>query len=322
MTVFILCVLCGLILLVWSADKFVAGASAIAIHYHVSPLLIGMLIIGFGTSAPELVVSVLASWDGNTGIAIGNAYGSNITNIALILGVTSVISPIVVQSQILKKELPLLFLVSLVSAWFLSDFYLSRLNAFLLLVIFVVLMGWTLIQGLKKREDPLAMAVDVEFTTKTVDVKKSYLQLFGGLFILIGSSRLLVFGAVGIAKAFGLSDVIVGLTVVAIGTSLPELASSLMAAKKGNTDLALGNVLGSNLFNTLAVVGLAGFIAPLKIAQEVFYRDIGFMLILTLSLFAIGYGFKKPGRISRAEGVLLLLSYIGYTIYLIKSIKG
>tara|TARA_B100001971_G_scaffold84647_1_gene78064 strand:+ start:177354 stop:178322 length:969 start_codon:yes stop_codon:yes gene_type:complete len=319
-TLFIISVFFGLALLVWSADKFVDGASNVARHYGMSPLLIGMVIIGFGTSAPEMVVSALASIQGNPGIAIGNAYGSNITNIALILGVTSLLVPISVHSQVLKKELPILFITTVVSIGALIDFNLSRTDAVILLLIFSGLMIWTIREGLKNSKDALAKEVDAELKEQKAPIKKSYIMLFGGLFLLIFSSRLLVYGAVGIAQALGVSDIIVGLTVVAVGTSLPELASSIIAARKGEPDIALGNVLGSNLFNTLVVVGISGVIHPITIEKEVFYRDIGVMTVLTLSLFILGYGFKGQGRINRIEGGVLLCSYIAYTTYLISTV--
>lgn len=321
MTVFIISVVTGLLLLIWSADKFVDGASNVARHYGMSPLLIGMVILGFGTSAPEMVVSTLASIQGNPGIAIGNAYGSNITNIALILGVTSLLVPISVHSQVLKKELPILFIITLVSIGALIDFNLSRIDAVILLLIFSGLMFWTIREGLKNSKDAFAKKINIELKEHKVPIKKSYILLFSGLLLLILSSRLLVYGAVGIAQALGVSDIIVGLTVVAIGTSLPELASSIIAARKGEPDIALGNVLGSNLFNTLAVVGISGVIHPITIEKEVFYRDIGVMTALTLSLFVFGYGFKKQGRINRVEGGILLLSYLLYTTYLISTVS-
>ena len=318
MFLYILSLVIGLVVLVWSADKFVDGASAIAKHYGMPPLLIGMVIIGFGTSAPELVVSALASYQGNAGIALGNAYGSNITNIALILGVTSILMPISVHSQVLRKELPILTLVTLLSIGLIYDFSLSRFDAIILLVVFSLLMAWTIWQGMKNSKDAFAKEMETELKeVKNIPVKKSYLYLALGLVLLIISSRILVYGAVGIATALGVSDIIIGLTVVAVGTSLPEFASSIIAARKGEPDIALGNVLGSNLFNTLAVVGLAGVIHPLSFEKEIIYRDVSVMLLLTISLFIFGYGFKGKGRINRIEGSILLTSYIGYVGYLI-----
>lgn len=320
MALFIVSIVVGLVLLVWSADKFVDGASNVARYFGMSPLLIGMVIIGFGTSAPEMVVSALASLQNNPGIALGNAYGSNITNIALILGLTSLIVPIQVHSQVLKKELPILLVITLISIGLLLDLEISRLDAVILLFIFIGLMTWTIFEGLKNKSDTYAAEVSEELKQHKEPLKKSVFMLIFGLFILILSSRILVFGAVGIAAALGVSDIIVGLTVVAVGTSLPELASSLIAAKKGESDMALGNILGSNLFNTLAVVGIAGFISPPTIDKSILYRDLSTMTLLTVSLFIFGYGFKKQGCINRFEGALLLLSYIVYTTYLILTI--
>ncbi|WP_412473612.1 calcium/sodium antiporter [Halobacteriovorax sp. YZS-1-1] len=320
MLTFIIAVIVGLIFLVLSADKFVEGASSVARYYGMSPLLIGMVIIGFGTSAPEMVVSALSSIQGNPGIAIGNAYGSNIANIALILGLTSLIVPISVNSQVLKKELPILLFITVVSIGVLIDLNLSRFDAVILLIIFIGIIGWTIREGLRNKKDALAKEMEIELSNTDIPIKKSYLMLVGGLIFLILSSRLLVYGAVGIAQGLGVSDIIVGLTVVAVGTSLPELASSIIAARKGESDIALGNVLGSNLFNTLAVVGISGVIHPIIIEKEIFFRDIGVMSILTLSLFLFGFGFKKQGKISRVEGGMLLTSYIVYTVYLITTV--
>ena len=320
MLLYALSLVAGLALLVWSADKFVDGASSVARHYKMSPLLIGMVIIGFGTSAPELVVSAISAYQGNAGIALGNAYGSNITNIAMILGLTALLMPISVNSQVVRKELPILTLVSLFSVGLIYDFELSRLDAILLLVVFALLMAWTVIQGMKNKKDAFAKEMEEELkSVQVIPLKKSYFYLIFGLVLLIVSSRMLVYGAVGIATALGVSDIVIGLTVVAVGTSLPELASSVIAAKKGEPDIALGNVLGSNLFNTLAVVGLAGVIHPLPFEKEILYRDVLVMLVLTVSLFAFGYSRKGVPKISRWGGGLLLLSYIAYVGYLIAS---
>ncbi len=310
----------GLILLVWSADRFVDGSAATARHFGMPPLLIGMVIVGFGTSAPELVVSALAASQGNPGIALGNAYGSNITNIALILGVTALISPIAVHSQVLRKELPILSGVTALAVWQLWDNEITRLDAIVLLVVFGCLMAWTIWQGLRRKADTLGTEIEQELDGNTMPLRHAVLWLVVGLALLIVSSRILVWGAVEIAHGFGVSDLIIGLTVVAVGTSLPELASSIIATRKGEHDIALGNVLGSNLFNTLAVVGIAGVINPLTVGSEVFNRDMLVMAALTLSLFVIGYGFRGMGRINRIEGTLLLACYVGYTTYLISTV--
>lgn len=319
MLLYSISVVVGLILLVLSADKFVSGSTNVAKHYGMPPLLIGMVIVGFGTSAPEMVVSALAALDNSPGIALGNAYGSNITNIALILGVTALFMPIVVHSKVLKKELPILTAVTVLSTGLLLDLQISRLDAVILLLIFLVLMYWSIKQGMSQPKDAFSTEMQVELEQESVPIKKSFGILVGGLLVLIVSSRMLVYGAVGIANFFGVSDIIIGLTVVAIGTSLPELASSVIAARKGEPDIALGNVLGSNLFNTLAVVGIAGVIHPLNVDAEILKRDLLVMILLTSILFIFGYGFKKTGRINRVEGGVLLICFILYSIFLIYS---
>ena len=310
----------GLGLLVWSADRFVEGATATARTFGMPPLLIGMLIVGFGTSTPEIVVSVLAALGGNPGIALGNAYGSNIANIALILGVTALISPIIVHSSILRKELPILMLITVGSIALLADLELSQLDALALLLVFCGLMAWTIVQGLQQKSDPLAIEIEAETAQNPMPLKTALFWLIAGLVVLIVSSRILVWGAVSIAQQLGVSDMIIGLTIIAVGTSLPEMASSVIAARKGEHDIALGNVLGSNLFNTLAVVGISGAIHPYAVAPETLSRDMAVMGLLTLSLFLLGYGFRgRHGRINRAEGALLVLVYIGYSAWLIRT---
>ncbi|HSO84659.1 calcium/sodium antiporter [Thiocapsa sp.] len=317
-----LSVVFGLALLVWSADRFVEGAAVTAKHLGMPPLLIGMVIIGFGTSAPEMVVSAISAFQGNPGLALGNAYGSNITNIALILGLTAIISPIAVHSSVLRKELPILAGVTVFAVLMLMDGELTRMDAWAFLGVFAVLMGWTIWQGLRERSDALAGEVTQELDVARMPLRRAMLWLGVGLVFLIISSRMLVWGSVEIAHALGVSDLIIGLTIVAVGTSLPELASSIIAARKGEHDLALGNVIGSNLFNTLAVVGIAGAIQPMLVPPEVISRDMMVMGLLTLSLFLIGYGFRGRGRINRVEGMLLLACYVGYTSYLISTVFG
>ena len=277
-------------------------APSTARYFGMPPLLIGMIVVGFGTSAPEMVVSALAASQGNPGIALGNAYGSNITNIALILGVTALLSPIAVHSQVLRKELPILTAVTALAAWQLADGQVSRFDALVLLGVFGALMAWTIREGLQKRSDAFSTEVEQELQIHAMPLRRAVMWLVVGLLLLIVSSRILVWGAVQIAVGFGVSDLIIGLTVVAVGTSLPELASSVIATRKGEHDIALGNVVGSNLFNTLAVVGIAGAIHPMPVGPEVLYRDALVMALLTLSLFVIGYGFRRPGRINRIEG--------------------
>ncbi|MBO6519275.1 MAG: calcium/sodium antiporter [Rhodospirillales bacterium] len=315
-------VIAGLALLVWSADKFVDGAAATANHLSVPPLLIGMVIVGFGTSAPEMVVSALAASQGNPGLALGNAYGSNIANIALILGVTALVCPIAVQSQVIKKEIPLLIAVTALAAYQLVDGQLSRIDAVVLLAVFAALMGWSILQGLRGRGDPLGEEMEEQLGDNTMPLGRAVMWIVIGLVILVGSSRLLVWGAVEIASALGVSDLVIGLTIVAIGTSLPELASSLTAARKNEPDLAIGNVIGSNMFNTLAVVGIAGAIQPMAVAPEVLSRDMLVVGVLTLGLFIVAYGFKGPGIINRFEGAALVACYAGYTAWIAAGVLG
>lgn len=315
----LLAIAAGLALLVWSADRFVEGSAVTARHFGMPPLLIGMVVVGFGTSAPEMVVSALAASQGNPGLALGNAYGSNITNIALILGITAIISPIAVHSQVMRKELPILAGITLLAIWQLLDGSLSRLDAVGLLLTFTALLGWSIWAGMKKPQDALALEVSAELDERVMPIRNAVFWLVAGLVLLIISSRILVWGAVDLATAFGVSDLIIGLTIVAIGTSLPELASSVIAARKGEHDLALGNILGSNMFNTLAVVGIAGMISPMEVAGDVLVRDLPVMAGLTFALFALGYGFRGPGRINRVDGALLITAFVAYTLYLLIS---
>ena len=320
MIVSLAAILTGLVFLVWSADRFIEGAAATARYFGMPPLLIGMVIVGFGTSAPEMVISALASWQGNPGIALGNAYGSNIANIALILGLTALISPIAVHSQVLRQELPLLTLITLVALLLMHDLRLTRLDGWIHLILFAGLMGWSIRVGLGQRSDALGDETEDELEQHPMPLNHAFFWLAVGLLLMIASSRLLVWGAVAIAHQLGVSDLIIGLTIVAIGTSLPELASSIIAVRKNEHDIALGNVIGSNMFNTLAVVGIAGTIHPVDFDREVFSRDMLVMSLLTLVLFLFSYSFRGPGRINRCKGALLLVCYIGYTVWLLASV--
>ncbi len=314
----------GLILLVFSADRFVDGAAATARYAGMPPLLIGMLVIGFGTSAPEMVVSAISASQGNPGLALGNAYGSNISNIALILGMTALISPITVHSSVLRKELPILFGVTILATALLFDLSLDRLDGWILLIVFAVIMSWSVWAGLRQRRDKVSVSADVDniVAQESMSLKMALFWLFVGMTLLVISSRILVWGSVEIARGFGVSDLIIGLTIVAIGTSLPELASALAATRKGEHDLAIGNVIGSNLFNTLAVVGIAGTIQPMTILPEVLYRDCLIMGLLTVVLFFIRTGPSGRRQISRINGAMLLSVYFGYSGYLILKVIG
>lgn len=320
----VLSLIFGLALLVWSADKFVEGAASTAKHLGMPSLLIGMVVIGFGTSAPEMVVSAMAAVDGNPALALGNGYGSNIANVGLILGITALVSPILVHSSIIRKELPILMVATLGAGALLLDDAISRADAWIMIGVFLGIMGWGIYSALKFRQDRLADDVDQEMEEADLALKPALFWLATGLVLLIVSSRVLVYGAVEIASGLGVSDLVIGLTIVALGTSLPELASSVAAARKGEHDMAIGNIVGSNMFNLLAVVGIAGAILPMEnLDPEVLSRDWTVMTALTLLLFLTAYGFRsRQGRINRWEGVLLIAAYAGYNGYLAMEVLG
>ena len=321
MTLFILAILVGFVLLIWSADRFVDGAAVSAKYAGMPSLLIGMIVVGFGTSAPEMLVSAMAAADGSPELALGNALGSNIVNIGLILGITALIAPIAVHSNIVKKELPLLLVVSVLFALLIFDGGLSRFDAGVLLLGFFSFMGWSIYSGLKSKNDSLATDVEQELNVQTMSLKAAIVWLVVGLVVLIISSRLLVWGAVSIAEIMGISDLIIGLTIVALGTSLPELAASIAAARKGEHDIAIGNVIGSNIFNILAVTGIAGMIAPaVNLSPDLLSRDWLAMLSLSIFLLIFAYGHRGIGRVNRAEGIGLLLIFIAYNAWLFFSI--
>ena len=323
MTLAVLAILGGFALLVWSADRFVLGAAAAAKQLGMPSLLIGMVIVGFGTSAPEMVVSAIAALDGSPELALGNALGSNIVNTGLILGVTALLVPLVVNSQIVHRELPLLLLVGLLAGVMLWDNALTRIESLLLLAGFFGLIGWTIVVALRNREDVLAKDMDKQLAARDMPLRRALFWLATGLVLLIVSSQILVWGAVTIAHVLGVSDLIIGLTIVALGTSLPELAASVIAARKGEHDIAIGNVVGSNMFNLLAVVGIAGLIAPMEsLDTGVLYRDWPVMIGMTAGLFVVAFGFRGQGRITRVDGMLLLLSYIAYNTWLVITVTG
>jgi cation:H+ antiporter len=309
----------GFVLLVWGADRFVAGAASTARNLGVSPLLIGLTIVGFGTSAPEMLVSGVAAWQGNAGLAVGNAIGSNIANIALILGVTALIAPLSVHSSALRREFPVLIATTLAAYLLLSDGELGFADGLMLLIGLVILLAWLVYLGLTSRNgmlDPMAAEFEAEIPTD-LSMGRSLLWLAIGIVVLLASSRMLVWGAVGIAQYFGVSDLIIGLTIVALGTSLPELAASVASALKNEPDIAVGNVIGSNMFNLLAVLGIPGIIAPGAVEDAVLTRDFPVMTALTVALLIMAYGFRGAGgRINRIEASLLLAAYAGYQVLL------
>ncbi len=321
----------GLYVLLWSADKFVDGSSAVATRLGMSKLLVGMIIVGFGTSAPEMLVSALASYGGNSGIALGNAFGSNIANIALILGVTVLIRPIFIEKNVITRELPILLFSTLVVYWLLWDGTVSRIEALGMLVLFAVIMYFSITASMReeKRQQPCEELKTLQKNKEIVEpelmpMKNAVFCLVLGLVLLIASSRALVWGAVGVASYIGISDMIIGLTIVAVGTSLPELASAIAATRKNEHSLVIGNIIGSNFFNALAVVGIAGVINPLPVEQGVIIRDVPLSIILTLSLFlfSIRVGRQIQGIISRFEGLVMLAIYTLYTVQLVTIVLG
>ena len=324
MVLYLAAIIAGFVILVWSADKFVEGAASTAKHLGMPSLLIGILIVGFGTSAPEMVVSAIAAMEGNPALALGNALGSNIVNIALILGVTAIVAPITVNSKIVKKEIPLLLLIVLASGYLLLDNSLTLVEGIVLISGFFTLIAWSIVSAFRGRGDTLEAEMDDELIEHEMSLKVGIIWLVIGLLLLIASSRLLVWGAVGVAHEFGVSDLIIGLTIVALGTSLPELAASVIAARKGEHDIAIGNVVGSNMFNILAVIGIATIIAPMNgIPVEVLNRDWIVMFALTIALLVMAYGFRsKEGKITRVEGTILIICYIAYNSYLGMTLSG
>ncbi len=296
----ILAILFGFILLAWSADRFVNGAAAIARHMGISPLIVGLTIVGFGTSAPELVVSAIAALDDNTPLAIGNAIGSNIANIGLVLGITAIISPLLIASSILRREYPLMIAAMAVVFIVLIDGKLGVFEGIILSVSLLAVLTWTVFTGIREgrdtastANDPLETGFESELAMDDImpKAKAIFWLLIGGI-LLVASSRILVWGATTIATSLGISDLIIGLTIVAFGTSLPEIAASVASVLKGENDIAIGNVLGSNIFNSLGVIGLA--------------------ILLYILLF------RRKGEpvLSRLSGFFLLSLYIGYLVIL------
>lgn len=315
----ILATIIGLALLVYSADYFIDGASSIATRFGMSKFLIGMIIIGIGTSAPEIVVSVFSALENASGLALGNAYGSNIVNILLVLGTTALISPVLIQKSLVKGDFLILLGVTALAIAQVWDGQISRLDSIILILGLAVFVGWQIYVA---KKNP-ATSDNSDDEIASFSMGKSLAMLIGGLIVLVLSSRLVVWGAVEIAKAVGMSELIIGLTVVAVGTSLPELVSSIIAARKGEDDMAVGNVIGSNIFNTLAVVGVAGLIAPMSVPADVISRDIWVMAGVTVGLFILCLiALKGNGRISRAMGGFLLAGFVAYTAVLAMSALG
>ena len=309
-------IIAGFLLLIWSADRFICGAAATARNLNISPLIIGLTIVGFGTSAPEMLVAAIAAANASPGLAVGNALGSNIANISLVLGMSALIVPLDVHSRILRKELPLLLGAMLLMLLVIQDNRLGRTDGLILITSVLLLMWWMTRQAIiNKAEDPMYGEFEKELP-KPMSTGYAVLCLLLGLVVLVISSKILVWGAVQIATEFGVSDLLIGLTIIAIGTSLPELAASIAGALKNEHDIAIGNVVGSNMFNTLAVMGIPGLIYPSTLDAGVLQRDVPVVFILTIALVIMAYGFTGPGRINRIEGAVLLSCFISYQVLL------
>jgi len=310
-------VVAGLILLIWGADRFVHGAAATARNLGIAPLLIGLTVVALATSAPEILVSVVAALDGQPGLAYGNAIGSNIVNIGLVLGLTAMIRPIKLESATLRREMPALLAVSLLTVSLFLDTYLSQIDGVVMLTGLVIVMVWLTRLGMRSAaNDPIKIDYEAEIPSD-VTMPMAVVWLIIGLTILLVGAKILVYGAVGIAEMLGVSEVVIGVTIVAFGTSLPELAVSLASALKGEYGLAIGNIVGSNIFNLLAVIGVAATIAPSALAPSVLSLHIFVMVAFTLVLFAMTYDYDSKAELSRLEGAALLIAYLAYDGYVI-----
>ena len=305
-------VVVGLVLLVWGSDRFVLGASATARNLGVSPLVIGLTIVGVGTSAPEALVSATAALRGNPAVSIGNALGSNIANIGLVLGVTALVRGVMVRSKIFRLEFPIMFGVMGLAWLLLGDGRLDEGDGLILGLAFIMLLLFMVVVAVRaRRSDPLQREFAKEIPAD-IDTAMALLWFAVGLAALLLGAQAIVWGAVGIARSFGVSDLLIGLTVLAIGTSLPELAASVTSVLKNEPDIAVGNVIGSNMFNLLPVLAIPGLIAPTAVPPEALQRDFPVMLTLSVALLVMAWGFRGIGRIARWEGGVLLLAFIGY----------
>lgn len=306
---FILAIIIGFSVLIWGAERFIDGAANIAANYGVPPLIVGLTIVGFGTSAPEMLVSALASFDGSPSLGVGNALGSNIANIGMVLGITILVTPLTVHSDTLKREFPMLASVMALALYLLWDQNLSYLDGIILFSGFILtLFSMTYLAIRSSKSDPLEQEFQQEYSQPKITTRQSILSFIIGLIALLIGSKALVWGAVGIATQLGVSELIIGLTIVAIGTSLPELAASIISALKNEHDIAVGNILGSNMFNLLAVLAMPGLIQPTNIDSAVLYRDFPIMV----GLFVMLYLFARKGNIGRLAGSGMLLVYIAY----------
>lgn len=309
-------VMVGLALLVWGADKFVDGASGIAKNFKIPPIVIGLTIVSLCTSLPEMIVSAIAALDGNNNLGIGNVIGSNIANIGLVLGVTALISPVLVKAKILKREFPVLLLIMVLALVLMMDGVLSFVDGLVLVAGVAALVYWLYATGMKERDAALAAEFE-ESIPHEMSLKSSILWLLVGLAVMIVSSRMVVWGAVEIATMLGVSDLVIGLTIVAIGTSLPEMVASVLSVLKNEADLAIGNIIGSNMFNTLAVLAMPALLAPGTFDASILSRDLPVMFAFTAALFVVAFSMKGKGKVTRIEGGLLLSVFCAYLTVLV-----
>jgi len=313
----VLLIVAGLVLLIWGADRFVHGAAAIARNLGIAPLLIGLTVVAFATSAPEIMVSVNAALRGEPDLAIGNAIGSNIANIGLVLGSVAMIKPIELTSATLRREMPALLAVSLLTVSLFLDSYLSRIDGLVLLTGLVIVMVWLARLGMRSSaSDPMQADYEAEIP-KHVSMRIAVFWLSVGLVMLLGGAELLVDGAIEVARELGVSEIVIGVTVIAFGTSVPELTVSMVSALRGEYGLAIGNIVGSNIFNLLAVIGVAAAIQPAALAPSVLSLHIFVMVAFTLVLFAMTYDYDGKGAVNRLEGIALLVAYFAYISYVI-----
>jgi len=313
----ILTVIAGLVLLIWGADRFVHGAAATARNLGIAPLLIGLTVVAFATSAPEILVSVFASIKGQPGLALGNAIGSNIVNIGLVLGCVAIIRPIQLRSATLRREMPALLAVTLLTVSLFLDSYLSRIDGLVMLTGLVIVMIWLARLGIRSApSDPITHEYEAEIP-KNVAMRSAILWFIVGLVMLLLGAQLMVKGSISIAEYYHVSDVVIGILLVAFGTSLPELAVSLVSAIKGEYGLAIGNIVGSNIFNLLGVIGIAAAISPIGVVQSVLSLHIFVMVAFTLVLFAMTYDYDGKSELSRIEGAALLVAFLAYDSYVV-----
>lgn len=310
-------VIVGLLLLIWGADRFVHGAAATARNLGVAPLMIGLTIVSFATSAPEVLVSVVAAMRGEPDLAVGNALGSNIANIGLVLGAVALIRPIELKSATLRREMPALLAVTLLTVALFLDSYLSRVDGLVLLTGLVIVLIWLARLGFRSSAgDPMQADYEAEIPSH-VSMKMAVLWFIIGLGTLLVGAELMVDGAVDIARTLGVSEIVIGVTLVALATSLPELAVSMASAIKGEFGLALGNIVGSNTFNLLAVIGAAAVIQPAALPPSVLSLHLFVMVAFTLVLFAMTYEYDGKGQITRFEGFALLAAFLAYDGYVV-----